>query len=137
MAAIIREGGDSIEVVAIDRVPDHLPRAGDTRLAVTVQSRGFAGEGSAWVDASVLLAFVGQLRQVEARRQGRAELASLSRGEFALRVFATDRAGHMAVAGRLTRAGQALEFEFPFCPSRLPGVVAGFAAMAEAGAELS
>ncbi len=130
---VIREGSDTIEIVATERVPEHLPSAGDTRLAITVQSRGFAGEGWAWVAAPVLLAFVDQLRQVEAHRQGGAEVVSISPGEFALRVVATDRAGHMAVAGRLARAGQALEFEFPFCPSLLPGVVAGFAAMAEAG----
>ncbi len=131
---VIRDGGDSLEVVATDQVPAHLPGAGDTQLAVTVQSRGFGGKGSAWVEAPVLLAFVDQLRQLDADRQGRAELASMSPGEFMLRVFTTDRAGHLAVAGRLTGAGQALEFEFLFCPSRLPGMVAGFAALAEAGA---
>ncbi len=134
---LIREGSDNLEIVATERVPEHLPSAGDTRLAITVTSRGFTGAGAAWVEAPVLRAFVGQLREVEACRQGGAEVASISPGEFALRVFATDRAGHMAVAGRLARAGQALEFEFPFCPSLLPGVVAGFAAMAEAGAEPS
>jgi len=109
---VIREGGDSLELVGTDRVPAHLPGAGDTRLAIRVQSRGFVGQGSAWVEAPVLRAFVGQLRQLDARRQGRAELVSMSPGEFGLRVYATDRAGHLAVAGRLTGAGQALEFEF-------------------------
>jgi hypothetical protein len=132
LAVVIREGGDSIEVIATDRVPVHLPSAGDTRLAVTVQSRGFTGAVAAWVEAPVLRAFVRQLRELEARRQGSAELASMSPGEFLLRVFACDRVGHMAVTGRLARAGQALEFEFAFCPSLLPGVVAEFAAIAEA-----
>jgi hypothetical protein len=39
----------------------------------------------------------------------------------------------MAVAGRLAHAGQALEFEFPFCPSFLPRVLAEFTAVTEAG----
>ncbi len=133
-AVVIREGSDTIEIVATERVPEHLPGAGDTRLAVTVKSSGFVGAGTAWIEAPVLLVFLGQLRQLETRRQGRAEVASMSPGEFALRVFATDRAGHMAIAGRLARAGQSLEFEFPFCPSLLPEVVAGLAAIAEAGA---
>lgn len=66
---VIRESCDSIEVVVSDRVPDYLSGAGDTRLTVTVQSRGFVGAGSAWVEAPVLVVFVGQLRQLEARRQ--------------------------------------------------------------------
>jgi hypothetical protein len=130
---VIREGSDRVEVVATDRVPDHLPTPGDTQLAIAVQSRGFAAEGSTWVEAPRLEAFVGQLRELEARRQGSAELESISPGEFWLRVFATDRAGHVAVAGRLSQRRQALEFEFPFCPSVLPSIVAGFAAIAETG----
>ena len=130
---VIREGSDSIEVIATERVSNHLPSAGDTRFEVAVRSRGFTGKGSTWAEALALRAFIGQLRILESRRQGSAELVSLSLGEFSLRVFATDRAGHMAVAGRLARSGQAFEFEFSFCPSLLPAVVAEFAAIEEVG----
>jgi hypothetical protein len=126
---VIREGGDWLEVVATDRVPDHLPTPGDTRLSVAIESQGFAGRGSTWVEASRLAAFVAELRELEASRRGAAEVESISPGEFRLRVWATDRAGHVALAGRLSHGGQALEFGFAFCPSELPGLVAGFEAI--------
>jgi hypothetical protein len=129
---VIREGDDRLEIRLTDRVPGHLPGAGDVRLAVAVESRGFTGAGVAWADAPQLRAFVGQLRELEVRRRGAAELGSMPPGEFALRVFTTDSSGHVAVAGRLARSGQAIEFEFPFCPSLLPGIVSDFADIAGA-----
>lgn len=126
----IREGSDRIEISVAERVPGHLPGAGDVLLKVAVRSREFGGAGSAWVDARTLRSFVGQLRDLGARRQGAAELESMSPREFLLRVFSTDRRGHMAVAGRVAHDGQAVEFEFSFCPTTLPRLVAAFAAVA-------
>jgi hypothetical protein len=131
---IIREGNDSIEIAATERVPSHLPCAGDTRLAISVQAGGFSGQGWAWVDAARLEAFIARLRELEARRQGDAEVASLSPGQFWLRIAATDRAGHMVLAGRLSHGQQALSFGFEFCPSVLPAVIQGFTAMLESRA---
>src|SRR5262249_42563853 len=134
-SVLIREDSDSLEVVVTDRVPAHLPSAGDVRLTVAVRAQGFTGEGWAWVEAPRLQHFIGQLRELEARRNDSAELESISPGQFRLRVFSTDRAGHLAIAGRLARGEQVLEFSFGFCPSLLPGVVAAFVAIAEGRAE--
>jgi hypothetical protein len=94
-------------------------------LAITVQSDGFAGEGSAWVEAPQLRRFCGQLRQLETQL-GRTELESMSPGEFRLTVLTTDGAGHMAVRGRLAQRDQAIEFGFALCPSLLSGMIAAF-----------
>jgi hypothetical protein len=128
---MIQDGNHSIEIVPSERVPDHLPSAKDIRLAIAVRSQGFAGEGWAWVEASRLRQFIEHLRELEIRRSGSAEVESISPGQFWLRLFATDRAGHMAVAGRLAHAEQALEFRFRFCPSLLPGLVAAFSEIDE------
>jgi hypothetical protein len=96
-----------------------------------VQSRGFFGEGWAWVEAVSLRAFIDKLRELETHRQGSAELESMSPGQFRLRIWATDTAGHIAVAGRLKNDDQALEFQFALCPTLLPQVIAGFEAMTD------
>jgi hypothetical protein len=137
---VIRKGEDSIEVVAVERVSDHLPTPGDTRLEVAVQSCGFGGRGSAWVEASRMRSFVRHLRELEARRQGKAELVSMSPGEFVLRVGAANRRGHMAVTGRLSRhfyTGEdgpylhVVQFGFEFDPTSLPEIVSAFKAIAD------
>jgi hypothetical protein len=123
---VIREGTDRIEIVATDRVPAHLPTPGDARLQVKVESRGFTGHGTSWVEADRLAIFARQLRALESTRRGEAELEGMSPGEFRLRVYSVDQAGHMAIEGRVSDMGQSLEFGFPFCPSLLRELVAEF-----------
>jgi hypothetical protein len=128
---VIREASNSVEVAATERVPDHLPSAGDVRLGISVRSGWFPGVGAAWVEAPRLREFIDRLRALEARRSGRAEVESISPGQFWLRIDVTDRAGHLASAGRLARGEQVLEFGFKVCLSWLPQVVAAFEAIAE------
>jgi hypothetical protein len=141
---VIREGTDSIEIVAAERVPDRLPTPGDTRLEIAVHSQGFSGHGSVWVEADRLRAFAARLRELDAHRQGAAELESLSPGELRLRVEVVDRRGHVAVLGSLAcerYVGEngpyrhAVEFGFEFDPTALPAVRSGFEAIAEGHAE--
>jgi hypothetical protein len=127
---LIREGPNFIEIVPTDRVPDGLPTAGDIQVSVTVQSQGFTGSGSAWIEAPKLSAFVSQLRELETSRRGTAEVESMSSGQFRLRLYSTDFLGHMALVGRLYRAEHALEFRFEFDPRLLPEVAQRFEAMA-------
>jgi hypothetical protein len=99
------------------------------------------------VDPASFEQFVEQLRELEARRQGIARLEAVrSPDEFWLEVRSIDRAGHMAVFGRLRRwqfmspgegYHQAVEFGFEFCPSLLAGVFAAFRSMASSQAEQS
>jgi hypothetical protein len=127
----IRQGNDRIELIATDRVADHLPTSGDVELTVMVQSQGFVGDGCHWVEAPHLRRFVEQLRELDSRRNGSAEIESISPGEFQLRILAKDLAGHVAAAGRVSRSNQALEFSFEFSASHLPRIVAAFSAMAD------
>jgi hypothetical protein len=47
---LIREGDNFLEMIAAERIPDHLPTPGDTRFGIRVESFGFAGQGWMWVD---------------------------------------------------------------------------------------
>jgi hypothetical protein len=140
----IREGENLLEVLHTETGPPGTPTAGDLRLSTRVVSAGFAGSSPhVWVDAAGFARFVEQLRMLEARRQGTARLEVMFPPvEFWLELRAIDRAGHMAVFGRLRRwqylsTGpgyyQAVEFGFEFCPSLLPEIVDGFCSMRASG----
>jgi hypothetical protein len=135
----IREGSNSIEIVAVRRVPQHLPSAGDTELSVLVSANGFGGRGTVWVGAPRLAAFAVQLQELEDQRQGTATLEGIAREEFQLRIRSIDRQGHFAVSGKLAcqvYADQrgpylhAVEFGFEFDPTQLPQVLSGFRELA-------
>jgi hypothetical protein len=98
---VIREASNSVGVVATERVPDHPPSAGDVRLGISVRSEGFAGVGAVWVETPRLREFIDRLRALETRRSGRAEVQSISPGQFRLRIgsrSATGMRGHRASA---------------------------------------
>jgi hypothetical protein len=136
----IRERHNCVTIEPLDRVPANLPSAGDVELSVEVASEQFGGHGFAWVSAPALAAFLVQLRELEARRQGEATVEGLSPWEFRLRIWSVDRRGHMAVGGMVTKLihkgdgspyRHAVEFGFDFDPTLLPRVLAGFQAIAE------
>lgn len=130
---LICEGDNFLEMIATERIPDNLPTPGDTRFEIRVQSFGFAGQGWIWVDALSLRRFINQLRELENKRQGKAELSSMSPDQFWLRIFSTDSLGHMALIGRLSRLEYGLKcqhlLEFGFDPSILPSIVKNFEAI--------
>jgi hypothetical protein len=76
----IREGHNCVTIEPVDRVPVDLPSVGDVELSVEVASEQFSGHGFAWVAAPALGAFLDQLRDLEARRQGEATIEGLSTG---------------------------------------------------------
>jgi hypothetical protein len=140
----IREGHNCVNIEAVDRARADLPSPGDVELSVEVASEQFSGHGFAWVAAPALAAFLSQLRELEARRQGEAMIEGLSPEEFRLRFWSVDRRGHMAVGGLVTklvyrgegsRRGSpyrhAAEFGFEFDPTLLPRVLVAFQAIAE------
>ncbi|HYT93251.1 MAG TPA: hypothetical protein VEL76_31320, partial [Gemmataceae bacterium] len=73
----IREGENCVTIEPVDRVPVDLPSAGDVELSLEVSSQQFSGHGFAWVAAPALVAFLGQLRELERRRRGEATLEGL------------------------------------------------------------
>ena len=132
---VIRDGNNAISISPIEWGPRGLPAAGDVHLDVEVSSQGFKGRASVWVEAAGLQSFLQQLRQLEERREGAAELLSMSPDELALQIRSVNRRGHMAVAGRLARiqyigekAGylHALEFGFEFDPTTLGEILRTF-----------
>ncbi len=136
----LREADNFLEVLHLETCPPDTPRPGDLRLSVRVCSKGFSGSSALWVDARSFQQLLVDLRVLETTRQGSARLEALgSPDEFWMEFRAIDRAGHMAVFGRLCRweylstgaegYDQSLEFGFEFCPSRLPAVLSAFEKM--------
>jgi hypothetical protein len=92
-----------------------LPSAGDAELSVQVFTEQFSGHGFAWVAAPALVAFLAQLDELEARRQGEAMIEGLSPGEFRLRLWSVDRRGHMAVGGVVAKLLRGRGRPLPSC----------------------
>jgi hypothetical protein len=135
---LIREGSDEIEIEVVDRAPFR----GDVEFSVDVSSSGYTGRGFAWVDGTQLADFITHLAALEEHRQGSAQLESMSKGEFVLRVASVDRKGHMAVSGQISAYKyqsearpyrHAVEFGFEFDPTALPAVLAAFKIMVASG----
>ncbi|MEX0702311.1 MAG: hypothetical protein WD069_09470 [Planctomycetales bacterium] len=133
----LRGQHSSVELVCEEVLPQHLPSAGDVRLAVRVASHGFCGEyNQVWVAADEFGRFLAALRQLEATRLGAAEMAALSPDEFRLAVRTVDRSRHLVVEGRLgrlvhARHWHAVEFAFEFDSSLFGGAVREFERLAQ------
>lgn len=144
---LIRNNGNFVEILLVERIPETLPAAGDLHLHVRVACRTFCGENDGvWVEATAFQDFLSELQVLEERRQGSATLASISPGELRLQIQATDRSGHIGVTGQLGRwcytggsdgsemSRCQVTFDFPSsCPSLLPQILAEFRAMTESG----
>lgn len=97
--------------------PSGTPADADILLSIAVAVSGFAAEDQAWVLGSAWAGFVSDLRRLERERQGRARVDGMSPDEFVLEIFSTDRAGHMALVGKVRRPhveGFTLSLEFGF-----------------------
>ena len=122
-----------------ERSVEALPAAGDLRFSVAVSADGFAGRyDQVWVNADDWLQFLGELREVELVRRGRATLTAMSPDEFELHIWITDGWGHLAAPGFLGRhhwstAGgrmtSRVSFTITLDPSRLRGWVEQFVAI--------
>lgn len=104
------------------------PADEDLLLNVTVQVGGYSAADQSWVVAGDWSRFLSQLRQLERLRQGQATLDGASPHALQIVFGATDRAGHMAVAGHVgwvtaDRFAQKLEFGFAFDAGMLPTLI--------------
>ena len=138
----IRKDESFLEILHSETAPAGMPSAGDLRFSIKVSSDGFSGSSPhVWTDAEAFSRFLDQLKTLEAQRKGMARLEALSSpDEFWLEIRVIDRAGHLAVFGRLRRWAsldaaqvaniQAVEFGFEFCPTLLPQIVSEFQSMA-------
>ena len=76
---VIRDAQNEISMSAVEWIPDNLPTADDVRVDIEVSSQGFAGRASVWLDADRLRSFAQQLKELEQRREGVAELVDTIR----------------------------------------------------------
>jgi len=122
----LTDGVARVDVAAIEvaaPIPPHSA-GGDVRLHVRLTCEDFSGAGSSWVEQAVWQRFLQELERVVDRRDGEAVVESMSPKDLRLRIFATDRAGHMAIDGQVrTRSVNDLRWQFgaiQFDPSLLP-----------------
>jgi len=117
---IIKEGPNSVEVTVSG------PQAGtsDRRATVNVALPHFTGTIETWFSQVDWDGFLGDLRELERARQGKAQLSADDPREFEITIASTDRSGHMAVTGHVGRADgshrTSLGFGFAFDVSTLP-----------------
>ena len=108
-------------------IPSHSA-GGDVRLYVRLACEGFMGTGSSWIDRDVWRRFLRDLERLDDRRDGEAVVESMSPKELRLRIFVTDRAGHVAVDGQVrTQSIRDLRWQFgaiQFDPTLLPSLLA-------------
>lgn len=102
---------------------------GDLLLMVAVSRSGFRGTIDTWVKRESWMGFAQDLTVLESRRQGQATIESISPEELALTVCSVDKAGHMAVSGRISVRTFDSEVSLAFLsmgfdPSQLPRIAA-------------
>jgi hypothetical protein len=131
---LIRAGDDFLEMIPTYYDPDR-ERNLYTDFEIRVQSFGFTGQTSATIEVAALISFNEELRKLEDRRQGKAELSSISSREFWLKICSVDGVGHMGLFGRLYRYDfgvnheHLLDFGFGLDPSVMPSIVKKFEAL--------
>src|SRR5262245_37240073 len=96
---ILGDGSAHLEIRVTDVGPALPPHSagGDVQVFVRVRCGEFARAMSGWVERETWQDFVRQLGQLDGRGQREAVVKGMSPDELRLRVFATDRASHMAV----------------------------------------
>ena len=120
--------GDGNEQVELSAVPLD---DGDFVVSCEARVRQFTGANAAVVVGSEWARFLSDLQVLERDRRGEAALRGSGFDELNLRVFAVDRAGHMAIEGELSDRtvdeGAVLTLKFGpvvFDPSNLASLVA-------------
>jgi hypothetical protein len=129
---VIGSGDHWVEVVVQEIISAPAIGVGDVRAAVNVASAPFAGSNpSLCIERAEWNRFADQLASLERIRSGEAVLHAESPNDLRLRIYATDRAGHLAVEGHLgvyrfiagTSREVTLTFAFELDPGLLPRIV--------------
>jgi hypothetical protein len=117
---IIRDGSQSLEITARERGPAGTPGELDLGLNVSVVCGAFSGRNdSVWVHRPDWNQFARDLAQLEQTRNGQAVIGAMSPRDLELRIFASDKAGHIMAEGWVGRdsysaRGQVLENRVSF-----------------------
>ena len=78
---------------------DHYARG----VRVSVRCHGFAGHTTAYLALDDLAEFAQGIAELDETRNGSVKLESMSPGNFRLRLFSLDSAGHLGVEGELAK----------------------------------
>ena len=101
---VIRDSSQSLEVSVRERGSAGTQSEGDLGLNVAVVGPIFSGRNeTVWALLHDWNRFTEQLAQLERSRSGQAVIVSGSPDDFKLRIFASDRAGHMMAEGYVGR----------------------------------
>jgi hypothetical protein len=129
-------GWDYLEVTFREVSTDPSGRPEGLGLTVAVSAGGFTGRNdTGWVFPDVFERFLADLRILQERLRGAAELESVNPAEFRLRVAAADRAGHMSLEGILGKVSYGawgrlqenrIAFSFELDQTFLPGLLGEF-----------
>jgi len=103
---IIKDRGDFLRLDVTERVPVGVQGAGDTRFEIEVQmSAGldtvFHGKSWAYLEASAIRQFAGELHELLEGRAESASVISMSPNEFDLTIRTYNKARHIGVFGKL------------------------------------
>ena len=78
-----------------------IPSYGDAQLSIRVQSHGYIGSTTVWVEREQLQLFSEAIFRLENSLQGEAVLSSISPGELRLKLFTVSPCGHIALEGSI------------------------------------
>jgi hypothetical protein len=129
---VIGDGDHRVEITVREVVAAPALGIGDVRAGVDVTSGPFTGSNpSLYIERAEWDRFADQLSALERTRSGEAVLQSESPNDLRLRVYATNRAGHLAVDGHVgmyryvadTPREITLAFAFELDPSLLPRIL--------------
>src|SRR5262245_49693818 len=129
---VIGDGDHRVEITVHEVIASPALGTGDVRAGVDVTSDRFTGSNpSLYIERAEWDRVADQLSALERTRSGEAVLESESPNDLRLRVYATDRAGHLAVDGHVgmyryvadTSREITLAFAFELDPSLLPRIV--------------
>jgi|SRR5215470_2098489 len=135
--------GDDEEYVSISASREAYEKGAtdpDIFAAAEVRVGDFSAAIGTVVAQSDWSAFLTALLELDQKRRGEALLRSADGAELRLRIYASDGAGHMAVAGEIERRDLPSHPRFAFegvqfDPTRLPELVAELKAVAGGGGE--
>lgn len=135
---IIRDGSQSLEITFRERGPAGTPAALDLGINVAVVHKTFSGRNdSVWVQGSDWRQFTRHLAELDRTRKGEAVINAMSPRELRLRIFASDKAGHIMAEGWVgrdytTRGGlieNRVSFAIEVDPTTLPALMRQFESM--------
>jgi len=131
-----------IELIEVERVPEHLPTSGDVKVKVTVQIQEFRGTyENVWLGSIELRIFLKELIKLNEKRKGKVKLNALSPEDFWFEIYSIDNVGGFEVQVQLKRhfySGSAncptlLSGGFFLDPSQFDSIIKGFSALTEHG----